>query len=279
MARAALAYDKYYWIVRQDVKAILTKQPADLPLRLPFRHAVNFRDLGGYRTADGRVVRFGRVYRSDSLCSLDSDDLALLQSLGLRTLCDFRVGGERRLRPDRLPAGHGITVHDLGLLPRGSKEMWQGLNAGTLTAADMLEEVRNHYRLFVLEHSDRFRQMFDLLLGDHSLPMLVHCASGKDRTGFAVSLLLTALGVEWPAIVSDYVLSDHYRRDLAQVGGDAMQSEAVGVLLRAHPDYLDAAYSTIAERWGSVDAYLAEEIGLTPERRLELEDRLLEPRA
>lgn len=255
----------------------MSDDPTELPRRLPFRGAVNFRDIGGYRVPDGRQVRFNRVFRSDSLCSLDADDLALLHSLGLRSVCDFRVGGERRLRPDRLPESHSITVHDLGLLPRGSKEMWQGLNEGSLTAAGMLEEMRKHYRLFVLEHSERFRQMFDLLLGDDTLPLLVHCASGKDRTGFAISLILAALGVDERTIVADYVVSDRFRRDLAQVGGEAMQSEAVRMLLQANPEYLAAAYAAIDERWGGVEGYLADELGLTPARRLELQDRLLEP--
>lgn len=255
----------------------MSDDPVELPRRLPFRGAVNFRDIGGYRVPDGRRVRFNRVYRSDSLCSLDSDDLALLHSLGLRSVCDFRVGGERRLRPDRLPESHSITVHDLGLLPRGSKEMWQGLNEGTLTAAGMVEEMRKHYRLFVFEHSERFRQMFDLLLGEDTLPLLLHCASGKDRTGFAISLILAALGVEEQTIVADYVVSDRFRRDLAQVGGEAMQSEAVRMLLQANPEYLAAAYGAIDERWGGVGGYLEEELGLTPTRRLELQARLLEP--
>lgn len=255
----------------------MLQDDAGLPRRIPFRGAVNFRDLGGYRNREGRRIRHGLVYRSDSLCQLDEQDHALLRTLGLRTLVDFRVGGEKRLRPDRLPDDHGINVCDLGLLPRGSKEMWQALNARSIDGEGMLEEMRKHYRLFVLEHSDRFREMFDLMLTDGALPMLLHCASGKDRTGFAVALILSALDVEWETITADYIVSDNFRRDLAQVGGEAMQTEAVRMLLKANPEYLVASYGAIEEQWGSLAGYLAEALGLTPERRRELQTRLLEP--
>ena len=248
-----------------------------LPRRIPFRGAVNFRDLGGYRSRDGRRIRHGLVYRSDSLCQLDAEDHELLRSLGLRTICDFRVGGEKRLRPDRLPDGHGIDVRDLGLLPRGSKEMWQALNDRSIDGQGMVEEMHKHYRLFVLEHSDRFREMFDLMLTDGALPMLLHCASGKDRTGFAVSLVLSALDVDWETIAADYVVSDRYRRDLAQVGGEAMQSEAVRMLLKANPEYLEASYRAIDENWDGLPRYFEDALGLGPVRLLELRERLLEP--
>ena len=251
--------------------------PDDLPRRVPFRGAVNFRDLGGYRTRDGRRVRFQRVYRSDSLCQLDAGDHELLLSLRLRAICDFRVYGERRLRPDRLPEQHSIALHDLGLLPRGSKEMWQALNDCSITRDGMVAEMRQHYRLFVLEHSDRFRQMFDLMLEGGQLPILLHCASGKDRTGFAVSLILTALGVDWDMVVHDYMVSDRYRRDVAQLNEQAARSDAVNAIVQADPRYLASAYEAIAERWGGTDAYLEQELGLDPRRRAELERRLLEP--
>jgi protein-tyrosine phosphatase len=254
----------------------LVQDLRELPRRVPLRGAVNFRDVGGYLTRDGRRVRYGRIYRSDSLCHLDDEDHELLLSLGLRVICDFRVHGERRLRPDRLPPQHSISLQDLSMLPRGSKEMWQALNDCSITHAGMIEEMRQHYRLFVLEHSERFRQMFDLLLDDANLPILLHCASGKDRTGFAVSLVLAALGVDWEAILHDYMVSDRYRRDVAQLNAEAARSDAVTALQQADARYLAAGYSAIIDRWGGIDAYFAQELGLDEVRRAALQDRLLE---
>lgn len=246
------------------------------PRHLPFRGAVNFRDLGGYHAGPGRRVRFGQLFRSDSLCSLDAGDLGLLDSLGLKSICDFRVQGERRLRPDRMPDGHRISVHDFGLLPRGSREMWQALIDRCITRAALEALMREHYQLFVLEHSERFRQLFDLLLTEGSLPMLIHCASGKDRTGFAVSLIQTALGMSWQDIVADYLVSDRFRRDLAQIGPRDNETDALEGILQAHPEYLGSAYDTIREKWQTTDRYLEEALGLTPPRREALRERLLE---
>jgi protein-tyrosine phosphatase len=248
-----------------------------LPYRLPLEGAVNFRDLGGYRTQDGRRVARGRVYRSDSLHELTSADHQLFNSLGLRTICDLRVGGEKRLRPDHLPENHGLATHDLGFLPTGAKEMWAALNDGTISRAEVEAEMRHHYRLFVLEHSDRLRQLFELLVEAESLPLLFHCASGKDRTGFAAALVLAALGVDRETIVKDYMVSDRYRRDVAQMTADAMQSDAVRALQQAHPAYLASGFAAIEERWGSLQTYLADALGFNAPRVRELRHALLEP--
>lgn len=243
--------------------------------RLPFTGAVNFRDLGGYRTRDGRHTAWGKVYRSDSLCQLTEQDHLLLDRLAIRTLCDFRKPGERKLRPNRLPATHAITVHEIGFLPDDAREIWAGLNDRSLTADRLRAILCEHYRLFAVEFAPQYRRVFDLLLTPGALPILIHCASGKDRTGFGSALILAALGVPYETIVEDYVLSDHYRRTLAQVDAAAADAEVMQAILQANPLYLQSGFAAIESRWGSLDAYFEDAMGLTPARRAQLQALLL----
>src|SRR5260370_17458964 len=91
--------------------------------RILFEGAVNFRDLGGYEAASGKRTRWGQVYRADNLAGLTEADLVLLESLGLRSLIDFRIPLEREAYPDRLPACSSISRVDLGLPPPATPEM------------------------------------------------------------------------------------------------------------------------------------------------------------
>jgi protein-tyrosine phosphatase len=106
--------------------------------------------------------------------------------------------------------------------------------------------------------------------------MLIHCTSGRDRTGFASAVLLMAMGVPRATIAEDYALSNQYRRDLTfQIGG-SVQAEVMATLTNAHSDYLAASFQAIDEGWGSDAAYLRAALGLSEERRNRLQEKLLE---
>jgi protein-tyrosine phosphatase len=132
-----------------------------------------------------------------------------------------------------------------------------------------------HYQRFALEHTREYRQMFSLLLAENALPMLIHCASGKDRTGFAAALLLTALNVPWPAVLEDYILSSQYMRDLSDLLPSDLDDQAREALHGVHPEYLSAAFAAIRQVWGDVDRYISEGLGLSKPEKMELRQRLL----
>lgn len=244
--------------------------------RVQFAGAINFRDLGGYRTADGRQVAWRRLYRSDSLADLTDADLAVLEGLRLHSICDFRLDSERKHKPNRLPDQHGMKLHSIPFAPQGTLDMWRALNQNQLDAAEVEERMLQHYRAFALEHTREYRQMFDLLLADDALPLLIHCASGKDRTGFGAALILTALGVPRETVVDDYRLSDKYRRDLPHILRPDLDPAVRAALLQAHPSYLAAAFDTIEATWGTEDEFLRKAIGLSDRERERLRELLLE---
>jgi protein-tyrosine phosphatase len=243
--------------------------------RLPLDGAVNFRDLGGYQTADGRRLRWGRVFRSDSLAELSEADLARINALGLRTVGDLRGEPEREQKPNQ-PLGAAITTHAIGFMPHGGDELLAAARTGSIGPAEIERRVQDIYRRFVVEQSASFARLLQLIADADTLPLVYHCTSGRDRTGFATAMLLSALGVPRAAIEADYALSNDYRRDLTfQVGG-VVAPEVMAALTQAHPSYLAAAYAAIEAQHGSTERYLREGLSLTDATRARLEWLLLE---
>lgn len=244
------------------------------PRRLPLDGAVNFRDLGGYRTDDGRRLRWGRVFRSDSLAELSDRDCAQLQALGLRTVCDLRGEPERVQKPNRT-LGANVRTQAIGFMPQGGDALLAGARDGRIGPADIEQRVQDIYRDFVVEQSASFARLLQLIAEADALPLVYHCTSGRDRTGFATAMLLAALGVPGATIEADYHLSNDYRRDLTfQVGG-TVAPEVMAALTQAHPSYLAAAFAAIDQLHGSTERYLREVLGLTDTLRARLEHLLL----
>lgn len=226
--------------------------------RIPLEGAVNFRDLGGYPAEGGRTTRWKTLYRSDSLADLTEDDRRAFATLGIRTVCDFRLAGEVARKPNRLPAGHAIREVAIGFIPEGTLDMLSEIDAGRYGAADIEREVLIHYRKFVRDHASEYRRLFETILSEDALPLLMHCTSGKDRTGFAAAAVLTAVGVSRATIVSDYALTNDYRRDIAHLFfSGRLAPDVVRALTAANPRYIETALDEIETACGSTQAWLA----------------------
>jgi protein-tyrosine phosphatase len=245
--------------------------------RILFEGAVNFRDLGGYATGGGRRTRWGRVYRADNLAGLTGPDLARLEGLGLKTLIDFRLPMERAASPDRLPEGSAIRIVEAGFIPAGTLEMLAQVKAGTIPPSELERRVISQYRLFCVDHTDEYRQTLVVALDPESYPLLLHCTSGKDRTGFAAALLLLALGAPRDTVIEDYNLTNLYRRPVPHLFGPETPDEVATILLSAQPKYLEAALDEIDRVYGSFDNYLDKELRVGHSDRKRLIDMLTEP--
>lgn len=249
----------------------------DPPRRLPFEGAANFRDLGGYPLAGGGRTRWRVVYRADSLADLTAADLEALRATGIRTLCDFRLPEERADRPNRLPGGMRLQSHEIGFIPRGTPEMLRAIRAGELGPAEIMRAVEAQYRLFGRDHAPAYRAMFDALLAPGATPFLIHCTSGKDRTGVGAALILLALGAARETVLEDYALTNAYRRDIGHLLSDRIRPGVIETLTSARPEYLRAALEAIEEEWGGLDPFMERGLGLTAARRADLAALLTGP--
>ena len=247
---------------------------AGLPRVVPLEGCSNLRDLGGYRAADGRRVRMGRVFRSGSLAHLTDADLARFRTLGIRTVCDLRGVRESERAPSRLPQTDPPDIVPLSIEPRVGASLRDMLRREEVTGEDTYALLRAAYAAYAGEHLPRYRALFALLL-DGRLPLLFHCSAGKDRTGFGAALLLTALGVPLETVVADYLATNRiWRREhaLPPDTPDAVRD----TLLTAHRPLLEGALAQAVRNYGSSERLIEDGLGLDPARLRTLRGTMLE---
>lgn len=244
---------------------------SDLPIAL-LQGASNFRDIGGYRSADGRRVRCGQIFRSDHLAGLTSEDLARLASLGIGHSLDFRGAAECAATPYDIP---GVQRVALTIEPTVIARMQALVAQGVVpTAEETVELMRETYRDFVNRNADTYGRFMKHLL-EQPTPQVFHCTAGKDRTGFAAALVLSALGVDRATIEHDYLLTNQlYKRD-ARLEGQG-HPHVMKVLWQVQPEFLHAAFEAVDVQHGGMTDYLHGAIGLTPQELAELQRMLLE---
>jgi protein-tyrosine phosphatase len=245
--------------------------------RLPLEGAPNFRDLGGYGTADGHRLRWGTVYRSGQLSALTENDYKYLSTLGLRLVCDFRVDAERQRGPTK----------------------WQGEGPPEIVASSIdtvsyagqskgiQEHMRTVYSRMPFDGGMEYAALFHRII-DGDIPVLLHCTSGKDRTGFFSALLLTILGVPHDTVVEDFLLTNKYlvpderiaelarqmqERQMLAAPPDAETVRAASGVLASN---LEIGFRVINEKYGSVESYAREALTLTDDDMKMLRARLLE---
>jgi protein-tyrosine phosphatase len=172
------------------------------PARLVTLEAVhNFRDLGGYDTADGRTTLWRTLYRADGLYRLTAADVIALEPLGLRTVIDLRSDAELDER-GRFPVdAHPVEFHHLPIVDT----TWAHLDAPQYDRDE--DFLIWAYQDMLSIGAPRFETAFEVLAQPGALPAVFHCAAGKDRTGLLAALLLGSLGVSHDDIVADYALT------------------------------------------------------------------------
>lgn len=238
---------------------------------IPLEGAMNFRDVGGYRTDTGRQVRWGRIYRSDHLGDLTEADELRLAQLGLQLVVDYRGPLEHEATPSRIHPEHAIRRHDRPISD-GAEDgvsLWNRIKAGTLTSFGP-DELATYYRGVVDRSAPIFGEVITMAANPAHHAMAFHCTAGKDRTGLTAALLLGALGVDDGQILDDYELSNRYR------GGRRVESERGALaengidindflaLFTAPRRTLMITLADLRERYGSIERYLLDQAGVTP---------------
>ncbi|MCK1360546.1 tyrosine-protein phosphatase [Bradyrhizobium sp. 199] len=245
---------------------------SDSPARhLALQGASNFRDLGGYPTSDGRTTRWRHIFRSNHLGQLTAADVEIVRALGVRSAFDFRGVEERAAG---ICVVNEITVHSLPIEPSVVAGLRAELARGTLTAPVALELMRESYRNYVRHHTHSFRALFGHLLEDRA-PLVIHCTAGKDRTGFAIALILRALDVPEDVISKDYLLTNqHYKRD-ATAATD-LPEDVRNAIGSVESSYLGAAFEAVVKEYGDIESYFRDGLKLGTAERAALKDRYLQ---
>ena len=250
----------------------------------------NLRDLGGYQTSDGMTVASVLVYRSNQLSGISPGDMEKLAALNLKNAYDLRTQEERDKRPEELPASVNYVVLDiLADSPQAGPAQLEKLMADPKVANAELgggkveAGFEASYREFIsLPSAQReFRNLF-LAFGDkEKLPVLFHCTTGKDRTGWAAAAFLTLMGVPKDVVVEDYLRSNDnilpaYQKVIdgfVAAGGDAEIPKAI---LGVKKEYLDAAFDEMQTKYGSIENYFADGLGINAAQQQALRDLYLQ---
>lgn len=254
--------------------------------------APNFRDFGGYLASDGQRVRRRRLYRSELLLELLPRDLDTLAALDIGLVCDLRTPGERRRLSNEWPRDMAFETIALDVgaeLSAVQPDKWSRRLADPgFDAPRAHEALCENYRRMPESYAGDLRALFERLSQPEAKPMLVHCAAGKDRTGFVCAMLLSALGVPRDTVFADYLATlnrftyDRLVRTRLHsiLDGKPLPPHAeaaMRVLASVHPDFLEAAFDVVQRDFGGVEAYLEERCALTESRREALREVLLEP--
>lgn len=236
----------------------------------------NFRDLGGYRTVDGRSTRWRLLFRADGVHRLAGDDLELLRPLGIRTVLDLRTHGELAERGTWPVDAHPVDFHHLPVID----VVW-GPEEDPGPDADVAAFLQDKYLQMMAEGEDRLAAALEVLARPGALPAVFHCAAGKDRTGILAATVLALLGVPDDVIAHDYALSGEAMERMtawfrATYPDEAAAArEAPAAFLAAHPASIRGVLDEVRARHGSIDAYVAS-LGVTPAVVAGLRDALLE---
>lgn len=252
---------------------------------VPLRGTPNFRDFGGYRTHQGEFVRWGQLYRSGMLSALSLEDMQALGELGIRLVCDFRRDDERQKEPSKwLPDATPHTEH-LPLAPGNQAHTLKALLGGShmpdIRSEDVVAAMEAINREFVVDHCGVYGRLLKLVL-EAPGPLLIHCAAGKDRTGFGAAIILKALGVPEDAVMQDYLMTGQYLtlekelRGLMRRYGITVPETVVEPIIQVRPQYLRAAFDLIDTEYGNFSTYLKEGLNFDESAQQALKAKLLQ---
>lgn len=250
-------------------------------------HAVeNFRDMGGYRTEDGRTVKWGRFFRCGGIFGMDARETRIYEGMRIRNIYDYRATDEAQALPDVYTAQ---TAYHLvpAIMAQFAEE--SGLSdmdmASRLQSIHTPEDAEALYQGFLSLYgilpfgNPAYREMLGALDSEETVPIIQHCSAGKDRTGVGCALLLLSLGVAEETVLEDYLLSailraDVNRRYVDEMAKKGLNEHALALVARMMTvtrDMLETSFGAMREKHGSIDAFLAAEYDVTPERRAKWE--------
>jgi protein-tyrosine phosphatase len=267
----------YFEVVPEGGPGIITAERL-----VPLQGSWNFRDLGGYQTSNGSRVKWGQIFRSDNLSNLTDRDLKVLKRMGVKLVCDFRTPTELNRWPDRLPDDDSIDYLHLPII-HGEREFdfyYENIKKGEIDW--LTEDFMIDANIKIIdEYGGTLGKVFHRLADPENIPLVFHCAGGRDRTGVCAALILLALGVPEETVIYDYCLSGvfiskHREKINERIRSRGVDPETVALYYTATPRFFVPVINHIREAYGSSTNYLRTKAGINDETLDLLKQELLE---
>lgn len=243
--------------------------------------------MGGYSTSDRRSVKWGMLYRSDSIAKLSSADLATIKNLSLKAVTDFRSDTERTEALARLPyQSPAINYRTLAINNPAVDvaKLGRKFYSGQLTQDELLALIDRRAYVNNETLSNAWGEWIRDLARPANLPHLFHCTAGKDRTGFAAAMLLLTLGVPKETVMQDFMLSNQYLEEkiesnVVKIKASSktdVDAKVLRQVIGVSPESLTGAFAAMETKYGSIDAYIEQGLGIDRTTREKLRSLLLE---
>lgn len=254
---------------------------------LPMDGIPNFRDVGGYKTVDGKQVKWGKIYRCGSLAHASQRNHEILARLDVKLVCDLRSIPETDSAPDNLPADIAYLATPVATTQQrpSAREQLQLLVFQRHKLSQNLTDamVKMYTDILIEQNPDVLRRIFERIASEDNLPAVIHCTAGKDRTGITIALLLLWLGVDKETVIADYSLSNYsypdFERHIAnfvkRLSRFGINSQQLAPLIVADPNWLRRMIDLILGRYGTIENYLRTRVGLDDDTLNQLRENLL----
>ena len=249
--------------------------------KLSMDGSYNTRELGGYKTTDGKSVKWGVLFRSDKLSDISLEDQKYLKNLGIQRIVDFRSKAEKTEDPDKIP--EGVAYIEMPIEVDGAMR--------TKIEAILKGEINRNVKDFLIEANEEFIKNYSHIyskflkdLAKEQKPTMFHCTAGKDRAGFAAAITLIAIGVSKEDAINDYMKTNEYTAEridemiskielmsLYQTDGELLRP-----LLGVEREYLEAAFKTAENEYGSIENYIRSGLNISEKEIQQLRSFLLE---
>lgn len=257
------------------IPCMAVAQLADSSIRLVhLKGALNFRDVGGYITNEGKTVKWNKVFRSASINQLTDADMDTIRAKRIYTVIDLRGKQEAAAAPDRLLAGTDYTLSPAGsdALPSNA-QMVELMKKGNFLD-DFYGDGGIQY------FAERYRPIFGKLIGlSDTSALLYHCTGGRDRTGMATALFLYTLGVPQKTIEADFTASNVYLEPMMgkmfdpMVKATGMSKAEIKKKMDLRPELLHIFFNSIKKKYGSIENFMEKEMGIGKKETIALREK------
>jgi len=267
----------YFYIAPKDEAGFFLAER-----RVRLEGSVNFRDLGGYETLDGRRIKWGKVFRSDNLARLSDMDQTKLKNMGIKLVCDFRTPAEIKKSPDKFPGNSTAMYLHLPIIHGeiDNTSLFERIKKGDIewiSTDFMIKGYINNLENF----SDTWAEVIKRLASPDNIPMVFHCTAGKDRAGTCAALILLLLGVPEQIVIADYSLSNVYITKVLDkiytyIKSIDIDPEQVAPYFTAPKECIISLIHHINHNYGSVHNYFTKKTKLEHKTISALKKNLLE---